>query len=243
MIKVKDLSLSYDGHKKILEDISLTLDRPGMIGIIGPNGAGKSSFLTALIGLVKVQGQVTFGINPKTKAPYQVAYVEQKSQIDFHFPIKVRECLSLGRYAKRGLFRCLTINDWHLIDQSLKQVGLEEKANASIRDLSGGQFQRLLLARCLVQEADIIFLDEPFVGIDAVSEEWIVKLLREQVQKGKLILIVHHDLSKVKTYFDQLIILNKQLIAYGETEQVFVLDHLRKAYGHRFFIDKEDSQC
>ncbi|MBM7643069.1 metal ABC transporter ATP-binding protein [Streptococcus loxodontisalivarius] len=240
MISIRNLQLSYDGKSKVLEDLNLELNHSGMIGIIGPNGAGKSSLLTAIMGLAKVQGQVEIGKNPRTKLPYQLAYVEQKSKIDYDFPIKVKECVSLGLFAKKGLFNWLNNDDWQLISQALKQVGLEEFADYPIRHLSGGQFQRMLLARCLVQEADILLLDEPFVGIDAVSEALIISLLRNEVEKGKMVLIVHHDLAKVRDYFDQLLILNHQLVAFGQTLEVFVSDYLKEAYGQELFLGSEE---
>ena len=165
----------------------------------------------------------------------RISYVAQKADIDFNFPITVRECISLGLYPKTKFFKRLSKSDWSKVTDALTLLGLNDLAHRQISQLSGGQFQRVLIARCLVQEADIILLDEPFVGIDSVSEDIIMNTLRELRDKGKLILIVHHDLSKVPHYFDQVILLNRKLIASGPTNLVFNEDNLRKTYGNSLF--------
>ena len=123
---------------------------------------------------------------------------------------------------------------------ALEIVGLSDYADRQISQLSGGQFQRVLIARCLVQEADYIFLDEPFVGIDSISEEIIMNTLRELKKAGKTVLIVHHDLSKVSHYFDQVLLLNRELVAIGPTEETFTEANLKKAYGSRLFFNGGD---
>ena len=147
--------------------------------------------------------------------------------------------MSLGFYKEVGLFRRLKKSDWTKVDAVLEQVGLSKYAKVLISNLSGGQFQRMLVARCLVQETQIIFLDEPFVGIDAVSERIIMDILKNLRNQGRTILIVHHDLSKVKRYFDTVMILNKKLLAYGPVEQVFTVENLRKAYEDTIFLGEE----
>lgn len=239
MIIIKNLTVSYDGQEEVLTDLSLHLDRPGIVGIIGPNGAGKSSLIKALIGLVPYQGQVTVAGQTGIASRQKVAYVEQKSQIDVTFPMTVRECVSLGFYPKLGLFKGLSQADWAQVDSVLDKVGLLDLAKRPISALSGGQFQRMLLARCLVQDAQVILLDEPFVGVDTVSETIIVNLLKELALAGKLVLVVHHDLTKVRAYFDQLIILNKKLLAHGPTETTHTVSNLKAAFGDLFFTEEE----
>lgn len=229
MLSVKNLDVSYQKDKKILESVSFELKEAGLVGLIGPNGAGKSTLIKAILGLIPSQGQVDLSSK-------KIAYLEQRSQLDHNFPITVKECISLGRYQGRLPFGYLTKEDWQKVSQALEEVSLTDFANAALSELSGGQFQRTLLARCLVQEADIIILDEPFVGVDALSEKIIVELLRLMKANGKLILIVHHDLSKVRNYFDQLIILNKELVAYGPVETNFTVDNLKRAFGNLVFL-------
>ena len=207
------------------------------MGVIGPNGAGKSTLLKGMLGIIDHAGQTYLDDKEFSKVLSHVAYVEQKIHIDYNFPIKVKECVSLGLYPKVKLFHRLKSTDWDKVTNALRIVGLEDYAERQISQLSGGQFQRVLIARCLVQEADCIFLDEPFVGIDSISEEIIMTTLRSLKEQGKTILIVHHDLGKVPHYFDQVLILNKELIAIGETSSTFTEENLKKAYGSQLFVN------
>lgn len=243
MIIIENLTVSYGGDQLVLEDVTCQIDQPGIVGIIGPNGAGKSTLMKSLLDFIPYQGKVTIAGQTGVSAHDSIAYVEQKSQIDVTFPMTVRECVSLGFYKSLGLFKSLTLDNWQRVDQVLAQVGLTDLAKRPISSLSGGQFQRMLIARCLVQEAEIIFLDEPFVGIDLVSEEIIVNLLKELKAAGKTILIVHHDLSKVKQYFDQLLMLNQRLVAFGQVDAVYTPANLRATYGDVFYLGEEVSHA
>ena len=207
MIQIEHLSVAYQ-QTLALEDLSLTIQGPTILGILGPNGAGKSTLIKAMLELLPHSGRVQLDQKDLSQVLQRVAYVEQKSAIDFHFPITVRECVSLGLYPHLSIFK-----------------------RKSKEDL-----QRMLIARCLVQEADVIFLDEPFAGIDSVSEDIIMQTLQTLKQEGKTILIVHHDLSKVPAYFDQVLLLHRKLIAFGKTEETFTKENLHAAYGHELFI-------
>ncbi|RSJ92781.1 metal ABC transporter ATP-binding protein [Streptococcus cristatus] len=239
MIEMKNLSVSYQGQLA-LEPTSLTIKGPTIIGIIGPNGAGKSTLIKGMLGIVESEGQTFLDRKPMKQELSKIAYVEQKIHIDYNFPIKVKECVSLGLYPKIKLFQRLKTSDWEKVARALKIVGLEDFAERQISQLSGGQFQRVLIARCLVQEAEYIFLDEPFVGIDSVSEEIIMATLRQLRKAGKTILIVHHDLSKVVAYFDQVLLLNKEVIAFGSTESTFIKENMQKTYGSQLFMNGGD---
>ena len=236
MIEMKNLSVSYQGQLA-LEPTSLTINGPTITGILGPNGAGKSTLIKGMLGIVECEGQTFLDGKPMKQELNKIAYVEQKIHIDYNFPIKVKECVSLGLYPKIKLFQRLKASDWEKVARALKIVGLEDFAERQISQLSGGQFQRVLIARCLVQEAEYIFLDEPFVGIDSVSEEIIMKTLRQLRKAGKTILIVHHDLSKVVAYFDQVLLLNKEVIAFGSTESTFTKENMQKTYGSQLFMN------
>ena len=239
MIEMKNLSVSYQGQLA-LEPTSLTIKGPTITGIIGPNGAGKSTLIKGMLGIVENEGQTFLDRKPMKQELSKIAYVEQKIHIDYNFPIKVKECVSLGLYPKIKLFQRLKASDWEKVARALKIVGLEDFAERQISQLSGGQFQRVLIARCLVQEADYIFLDEPFVGIDSVSEEIIMTTLRQLRKAGKTILIVHHDLSKVVAYFDQVLLLNKKVVAFGSTESTFTKENMQKTYGSQLFMNGGD---
>ena len=236
MIEMKNLSVSYQGQLA-LEPTSLTIKGPTITGIIGPNGAGKSTLIKGMLGIVDSEGQTFLDRKPMKQELSKIAYVEQKIHIDYNFPIKVKECVSLGLYPKIKLFQRLKASDWEKVARALKIVGLEDFAERQISQLSGGQFQRVLIARCLVQEAKYIFLDEPFIGIDSVSEEIIMATLRQLRKDGKTILIVHHDLSKVVAYFDQVLLLNKKVVAFGSTESTFTKENMQKTYGSQLFMN------
>ena len=231
MLSLQDIRVSYDGRQPILKDISLSLPKAAIVGIIGPNGAGKSTLMKAMIDLLPHTGEVVFGEKELSKQLKNVAYIAQKSSIDMTFPITVRDCVALGCQVGLGLFK-------RLPKQAYQKVGLLALSKRQISQLSGGQFQRMLVARALVQEADLILLDEPFVGIDMVSEQLIMELLKSQRDAGKLILVVHHDLSKVSDYFDQVILLNRRLITYGKTSQVFNRSNLAKTYENQLPLEE-----
>ena len=235
MIKVENLNVTYN-QSPALSNINLEINGPGITGIIGPNGAGKSTLIKAILNIIPSTGISKIDNKISKENLDNVAYVEQKINIDYNFPIKVRECVSLGLYSKIGILKKLKKSDWQKVDDALKLVGLEKFSNRQISELSGGQFQRVLIARCLVQEAKYIFLDEPFVGIDSVSEEIIMETLRDLRDKGHTILIVHHDLRKVHSYFDSVLLLNKEVIAFGDTESTFTRVNLTTAYGTDLFF-------
>ena len=239
MIRIENLSVSYK-ETLALKDISLVLQGPTITGIIGPNGAGKSTLLKSMLGIIPHEGHAFIDDKEMNKSLKKVAYVEQKIHIDYNFPIKVKECVSLGLYPSIPLFHTLKAKHWEKVAEALEIVGLSDYADRQISQLSGGQFQRVLIARCLVQDADYILLDEPFVGIDSVSEEIIMNTLRELKKAGKTVLIVHHDLGKVAHYFDQVLLLNKELIAFGPTKETFTQANLKQAYGDRLFFNGGD---
>ena len=239
MIRIENLSVSYK-ETLALKDISLVLQGPTITGIIGPNGAGKSTLLKSMLGIIPHEGHAFIDDKEMKKSLKKVAYVEQKIHIDYNFPIKVKECVSLGLYPTIPLFHTLKASHWKKVAEALEIVGLSDYADRQISQLSGGQFQRVLIARCLVQDADYILLDEPFVGIYSVSEEIIMNTLRDLKKAGKTVLIVHHDLGKVAHYFDQVLLLNKELIAFGPTKEAFTQANLKQAYGNRLFFDGGD---
>ena len=235
MIQIENINVSYQ-QTLALDNITLNLDGPSITGIIGPNGAGKSTLIKALIGIIPHSGQFLFNKQPIRQQLNRLSYVAQKAEIDFNFPITVKECVSLGLYSKTKFFKRLTKRDWSKVTKALALLGLNDLAHRQISQLSGGQFQRVLIARCLVQEAKYIFLDEPFVGIDSVSEEIIMETLRNLRNMGHTILIVHHDLRKVHSYFDNVLLLNKEIIAYGNTKETFTRENLTNAYGTDLFF-------
>lgn len=242
LITIKNVGVSYAMQPHVLKDCNATIEGPTVTGIIGPNGAGKSTLLKAILGLIPSTGEILIDGEPARKALNNIAYVEQKSQIDFTFPITIRECVALGRTIKKKPMQRLTKEDWKKVDAAIEEVGLTDLATRQIGALSGGQFQRVLLARCMVQEAQYIFLDEPFVGIDMLSEKVIMTIIRKWKEEGKTILMVNHDLSKVKEYFDQVVLVKHAIVASGKTEDVFVTKYLDDVYGGSVYIPQGGEQ-
>jgi len=233
-VEVKQLSVSYDG-KKVVKNVSFSFNNGKLIGIIGPNGAGKSTLLKALLELIpKDCGTITFHGQRFKSMQKHIAYVPQRNNIDWDFPISVQHTVLLGTFPHLGLFRRPKKAEKELAYQCLKQVGMENYRQSQIGELSGGQQQRVFLARALAQQADLFFLDEPFVGIDASSERVIIRILKQLRKEGKTVFVVHHDLSKVEDYFDELILLNKTLIQSGPVETVFQPKYLTKTYDQQF---------
>lgn len=230
-ISVKNLTVAYQG-KLAIDRINVNIPNGVITGIIGPNGAGKSTLLKGMMGLIKTEsGVTTVGGAPIKEMQKNIAYVEQRSLIDLSFPIKVSEVVLLGTFPKLGLFRRPKKAEKEKVLDCLEKVKMSEFKDRQIGELSGGQLQRVFIARALAQEADIIFLDEPFVGIDMVSEQVIIHLLKEMRDEGRTIVIVHHDLHKVTDYFDDLIILNHRLIANGPVAETFTTQNIQEAYG------------
>lgn len=228
-IKIESLSVNYDGHLA-LKDINFSFQSGQLVGIIGPNGAGKSTLIKAILGLEKHTGKVEILGKPIKEMRKKISYVPQRSAIDFDFPVLVEDVVLMGRYSFIPWYKRAGLNDKKIASEALEKVGMTEFAKRQIGQLSGGQQQRVFIARALAQQAELFFLDEPFVGIDATSEEIIVKLLRQLQSEGKTIFVVHHDLSKVEKYFDQLLLLNQELVGVGKVKDVYNPKLLSLAY-------------
>ncbi|MCL2376701.1 MAG: metal ABC transporter ATP-binding protein [Defluviitaleaceae bacterium] len=234
ILSVNNLSVSYSGIK-VLENISFSVSKGKLIGIIGPNGAGKSTLIKAILKLVQPSsGTVAFDGEPMENIKKVTSYVKQRVDNDLNFPIQVKDVVMLGLFPKIGLFRYPRKIHRKQVMDALQEVEMAGYAKAQIGELSGGQLQRVFLARVLAQNAQIIFLDEPFAGIDADSEQKIMKILRRLRDDGKTIITVYHDLNNVADYFDEIIILNKEVIAYGDTKKVFTKENIAKAYAGSF---------
>ncbi|HLR70014.1 MAG TPA: metal ABC transporter ATP-binding protein [Pseudogracilibacillus sp.] len=229
-IEVQHMHVSYGG-KKVVEDVGFSFDTGKLIGIIGPNGAGKSTLMKAILGLIpRDYGSVSFDGKSIKQVRQNIAYLPQRSAIDWDFPILVRDAVLTGTYPKLGLFRRPGKKEKQLAHQCLEKVGMEDFRNSQIGELSGGQQQRVFLARALAQQAEFFFLDEPFVGIDVASEKVIIDILKSLRNEGKTIFVVHHDLSKIETYFDDLVLLNKELYGAGSVTNVYQPENMQKCY-------------
>ncbi|MDX2138546.1 MAG: metal ABC transporter ATP-binding protein [Chloroflexota bacterium] len=231
--EIEDLTVAYHS-KPALWDVDLDVPQGVLMAIVGPNGAGKSTLIKAALGLIpRAAGEARFFGTSYAKARNRVGYVPQRGSVDWDFPTTVLDVVMMGRYGELGWFKRPTERDRAAALQALDQVGLSDFAKRQISQLSGGQQQRTFLARALVQNADLYFMDEPFAAVDAVTERAIVELLRALRERGKTVIVVHHDLQTVPEYFDWVALLNVEMIASGPVETTFTDDNLRKAYGGR----------
>ena len=230
-LQVQHLSVFYR-TVEALRDISLVI-RPGRVtGAIGPNGAGKSTLIKAMLGLIPVAGaQITYGDRPLTTQLDRVAYVPQRSQVDLTYPATVWDVVMMGRVRQTGWFRRFSSTSRRAAYDALSRVEMEEFKDRSISDLSGGQQQRVFLARSLAQQADIFCFDEPFVGVDRRTESILFNIFKELASEGKIVLVVNHDLGESITNFDDLILLNREIIAAGHRRLVLNDRNLTRAYG------------
>ncbi len=235
-VEVHNLTVSYN-RKPVLWDVDFTLPQGKIIGIIGPNGSGKTTLLKTIMGLLKPDsGYAELLGKPLDSIRHRVAYVPQRESVDWDFPASVMDVVLMGRYRKNNLFKRLTRDDKRIANEALEKVNMLEFANRQISQLSGGQQQRVFIARSLAQQADIYLMDEPFVGVDAATEESILKLLVDMRADGKTVVIVHHDLQTAQNYFNWIVLLNTRLVACGPTEEVFTEENLKNAYGGRLNV-------
>jgi len=230
-ITVNHLGVKYR-MVEALRDVNFAVRGGRVTGIIGPNGAGKSTLLKGMLGLIPVtSGTVTYKHKPLIEQLAQVAYIPQRSQIDWTYPATVWDVVMMGRVRKTGWFRRFSAVSHRIAQESLERVGMSQFRDRPIGQLSGGQQQRVFLARALAQEAEIFCFDEPFAGIDQKTTAIIFDIFKSLATVGKIVLVVNHDLGETITHFDDLILLNQELIAAGSRQQVFSQENLYRAYG------------
>jgi manganese/zinc/iron transport system ATP- binding protein len=236
IVEVHDLTVSYY-KKPVLWDVDLCFPQGNVIGIMGPNGAGKSTLLKTMMGLISPDsGYIKLFGKTLDEVRKQVSYVPQKESVDWDFPASVLDVVVMGRYAQLGLFRRPGKADKEKALACLCKVGMESLAKRQIAQLSGGQQQRVFLARALAQEAQLYLMDEPFVGVDAATEQVIINLLQAMAHEGKTIIVVHHDLQSASSYFDWSILLNMRVVAAGPTQDVVTPALLQETYGGKLTI-------
>ena len=235
-ISVKGLSVSYE-RKRVLTNIHIEVEKGKVYGIIGPNGAGKSTLFKSILGMIDINtGYIEVLSKNVEEIRKKIAYVPQRDEVDWDFPATVEDIVLMGRYPHKKILERINKEDSRLAAEALADLEIEELVNRQIGQLSGGQQQRVFIARALCQQAEIFFLDEPFVGVDMLTEEKIITILHKLADKGKTLLVVHHDLSTVEDYFDKVILLNQRLIASGDTKETFTKKNISKAYGGQLTI-------
>ncbi len=232
-IEVTDLTVAYR-DTPVLWDVDMSVPRGVLMAIVGPNGAGKTTLIKAILGLVRVAaGQTLIEGKPYAEQRRLVGYVPQRGSVDWDFPTSVLDVVMMGRYGTLGWLRRPGKRERDLALEALQKVQMQDFAHRQISQLSGGQQQRVFLARALVQDAQIYCMDEPFVGVDAVTERAIVTLLQDLRAAGKTVVVVHHDLQTVPEYFDWVTLLNVRKIASGPVAEIFTEENLRATYGGR----------
>ncbi len=229
-VRLQNVSAHYDGVLA-LEDISLELYGGEQVAVVGPNGAGKSTLFKVIAGIhPPSRGTATMrGSDPRQHIC--IAYLPQRTEVDWRFPVTVQDVVMMGRVSKMGLFRRPHPTDWQAVHECLALVNLESLAARQIQELSGGQQQRMFIAQALAQEAELLMMDEPLNGLDAPSQEEVFNILAELKQRRVTVLVAMHDLGLAARRFDRVLLLNRRLVGFGRPGEVFTEAHLRRAYG------------
>ncbi|WP_435237679.1 metal ABC transporter ATP-binding protein [Psychromonas sp. PT13] len=233
MINIIDLCVNYK-DSRALDGVSTTINKSDLIAVVGANGAGKSTLLKSIMGQLKPSsGRIDLG----QLTPKDIAYLPQSHQIDRKFPITVREFVSAGAWRRTGFWHMFSRSEKVSLEQALNKVNLAGVEERQISALSGGQFQRMLFARMLMQDAEILLLDEPFAAIDAQTTMDLMDVIHDCQKQGKTIITVIHDLGLVNRFFPKVILLAKHLIGSGETESIMTGENLSRAgYQHIAYI-------
>ncbi len=242
-VEIHDMTVAYH-RKPVLWDIDIELPEGRLIAVVGPNGAGKTTLIKAILGLVPLaSGKVELYGKPFHRQRHLVGYIPQRESVDWDFPVTAFDVVLMGTYGRLGWFRRPGAAEREIAMESLESVGMTRFANRQIRQLSGGQQQRVFLARALAQDAQIYFMDEPFAGVDAATEQATVTLLQQLRSAGKTLLVVHHDLQTVREYFDHVVLLNMRLVAAGPVETTFTDENLQATYGGRLTVLAEAAEA
>ena len=222
-IEIRNLTVAY-GENIALENFNLDIEVGSLMALVGPNGAGKSTLIKTILKFLKqITGEIK--INAKT-----LAYVPQRNSVDWDFPTTLFDVVEMGCYGRVGLFKRVSKEEKQKVLKAIEQVGMLDFKDRQISELSGGQQQRAFIARALVQEADIYLMDEPFQGVDSTTEKSIVDILKKLKSEGKTLIVVHHDLQTVPTYFETVTFINKSVIASGKVKEVFTQENIDMAY-------------
>lgn len=229
-IEVRNLTVTYD-RTPVLSQIDLAIRSGVVMGLVGPNGAGKSTLLKAILNLVpKRTGEISIMGKPQERNRGLVSYVPQRSAIDWDFPTDVLDVVMMGTYGRLGWFRRPGKRERQESMEALARLEMDHLADRQIGQLSGGQQQRVFLARAFVQNAPILFFDEPFTGVDAVTEKIIIDCVHEMRDNGKTIVVVQHDLNTIGTYLDEVTLINQRIVASGNTEKTFCQAAIDETY-------------
>jgi ABC-type Mn2+/Zn2+ transport system ATPase subunit len=234
-LEIKDLTVSYN-RVPAVHHLNLDLACGTCVALVGPNGAGKTTLLKTLAGLLQPEtGTIRLHGRDLRGLRQDMAYLPQRENVDWDFPVTVRGLADMGRYGRVGWWRKFSEADKAATETALHALNLADIADRQINSLSGGQQQRSFLARALAQEAHVLLLDEPFTGLDKTAQESFGKTLRSLAGQHKLLLVSHHDLRTVPDFFDEVVLLNGELVAHGKVAAAFVPANIDKTFGTAVF--------
>lgn len=238
-LEIHNLTVSYN-KKPVLYGIDVSIPKGSLVAIMGPNGAGKSTLIKTALGMiVPSSGDVAFFGKSFKSMKGKIGYVPQRETVDWDFPVSVYDVVMMGRYTHMKFWGRPKALDKEKVMYYLNLLGMDTYAARQISKLSGGQQQRVFLARALAQESELYFMDEPLAAVDAITEQLIIKCLKHLQSEGKTVIVVHHDLTTAKAYFDHILFVNMRLIAFGSAETIFTEQNLQNTYGGRLGILSE----
>jgi ABC-type Mn2+/Zn2+ transport system ATPase subunit len=214
--------------------VSVQITHGARVAVVGPNGAGKSTLFKALVGLLPLRGgSIRVHGKPLGRHRDLVAYVPQREEVDWRFPVSVLDVVLMGRFGRSGWLRGPGRVDREAALRGLARMGIEGLAGTPVGELSGGQQQRVFLARALAQDPHILLLDEPFTGVDAPTQDATLAMLDGLREKEVTVLVSTHDLNMAASRFDQVVLLNRRLVASGPPRAVFTRENIAAAFGAR----------
>lgn len=235
-LEIQNIRIGYGG-KIVLDRLSFQIPHGARVAVVGPNGAGKSTLFKALVGLLPLQsGRILIHGEPLGAHKDCVAYVPQREEVDWRFPVTVSDVVMMGRFAQTGWLKRASAHDKEAVQNSLAQMGIADLADQSIGQLSGGQQQRAFLARAIAQEPHILLMDEPFTGVDVTTQEATLRLLDHLKEKDVTAMVSTHDLNLAGSRFDFILLLNRRLIAFGTPRAVFAKENLAQAFGNSLLV-------
>jgi ABC-type Mn2+/Zn2+ transport system ATPase subunit len=241
-----DIRGLWVGYRQLtaLENITFQVAQQEVVGIIGPNGSGKSTLMKSIIGLIKPwRGEITVLGESNTVQRQRIGYMPQIEDVDWDFPVSVSDVTLMGRYAKRGLFRHTTQEDREAADSALQRVGMYHYRHRLIGELSGGQRRRVLLARALANDPQLLLMDEPMAGLDATAQHQLLDIIDELRAEGATIVLSTHDLSCVSTCAAKVACLNRRLVAFGHPSEVLTEEVLNQTFGTHLLLVHVDGQA
>lgn len=233
IVTISDITYGYSLKSTVLEGINLTINKGQFLGLLGPSGSGKTTLLKLLIGLIKPwHGSITFTNNSSSKSTkVTVGYVPQLESVDWNFPVTVREVVGMGIWDQSGITPWLVKNSREQIDDLLESLGIGKHVSRHIRELSGGEQQRVFLARAIIRNPDILVLDEPTSGVDYNSREKIMGNLNDLNARGMTIVVSTHDISGIARRLPWIVCINHMIIAEGKPEDTLTETNLLRTYG------------